>query len=415
MKTKLVIFIFLLICINGYSQTPSINETKLAFKSKDSVLVKQIINNLNVRLLQIENERKTAEALVSNTTSTEDVKKENIVKIKDTETEMANTEAAIKVENQKIVSFSDNYKKVFDANIKKANEELNVLKLAQNEATSVDAMDIKMLEVEKKEKEINKIINDRYSKLKSLTYSAVLPSLNRKYRKEFFEATYNNDIKNTKYLNSISVAGDKSGAVVQSEIITDNISAFRISFGTVVTATSNNSETQNNSVAKADAVKEVVKETEQDAFKRLLNGGGNFYAELILPLLTTYDGNSSDLFTSYSYASFKGAMDIKGFGNNIDTSTGNGSFGINSYIGMSSDSKKFNFFLQGNINYSFGSNEFYKNLGIKNEQGFLNGKIIAGVTLLSTFKVTAIVNTFGSDEKLRSGKVIIGVQVLPGF
>ena len=137
------------------------------------------------------------------------------------------------------------------------------------------------------EKEIERLISDRYDKLKSVTYSAFLPTLNKKYRNDFFEATYNNDITKTSYLNSISISGDDGGAIAQSEIITDNISAFRISFGTVITATSNESDSQNSPSSKADEQTTPTEETEQDALKRLINGGGNFYAELIFPLITT--------------------------------------------------------------------------------------------------------------------------------
>lgn len=413
MKKLFKIFIFL-ISVNSYCQTPSINETKLFSKSKDSVLKQKSITTLKVKYLILDTEKKEAEQLVNSSASTEDIKIKNRVIVKEKEAELIKTNTEIKAEEQKIISISDNYKKAFKVKLEKAINELETLKSEHSKLTDLDLLDIKLLEIEKKEKEIQNFENDRYSKLKSLTYSSFLPSLNKKYRREFFEATYNNDIKKTTYLNSIALSGDKSGAVAQSEIITDNISAFRISFGTVLTAASNNSETENDSISRMTS-DNMVKESETDALKRLINGGGNFYTELLLPLLTTYDGNLTDLFTSYSYASFKGAMDIKGFGNNIDTSTGNGSFGINTYVGISSESKKFNFFVQGNVDYCFGSNAFYKNLGLKNEQGFLNGKIITGVTLLSTFKVTAIINTFGSDEKLRSGKVQIGVQILPGI
>ena len=115
----------------------------------------------------------------------------------------------------------------------------------------------------------------------------------------------------------------------------------------------------------------------------------------------------------YSYISVKAATDIKGYGNDIDTSTGNGSAGLYLYLGFSSENREFNFFLQGNANYSMGSTEFYENLAIEHNNGFFNGKIIAGLTLKNNFRFTANFLTFGSEPSLRREKITLGFQFLP--
>lgn len=87
----------------------------------------------------------------------------------------------------------------------------------------------------------------------------------------------------------------------------------------------------------------------------------------------------------------------------------------NTYFGLSSDSKKFNFFLQANGNVTGGTKEFYRNLGLTNDKIFFNGKVIAGMTILNNFRLSATLSNYGSDEKIRSNKITVGVQILPGF
>lgn len=249
--------------------------------------------------------------------------------------------------------------------------------------------------------------------LLEIEYDGIFPTINKAYRNEFFKLMYNKNAE-TSFLNSFAISADTDGAVAQSEIVTDNIWAFRIAFGTIITAPSNKAdETTETALKVGEETSEALTE-ERDAFKRLINGGGNFYLEAIFPILSTNQANG-DQATAYLYANAKGAMDLKGFGNNLDTSTGNGSVGINGYLGASSANKKFNFFIYGNANYTFGTDDFYTNLGLEEEKPFFNARGVVGVTLLNAFKISATVNNFGSDEKLRTGKVLIGVQILPGF
>ena len=404
MKTKILSILIIICCYNGYGQIPSINESRLDLKTRTSKSASEIIKKLNDSLVILKSKDKLLSGLDTEVKKLmqKDITK-NLEKI-----EVINS--LINTLVLKTVTFSENYLTYYDKKIEAKNKEIdNLMEEHKNSSDDLKKLDSIYALITEKEIEVKNLKEARYKKLISLTYKAFLPTVEKEYRGDFFKATYNNNIEKTNYINSFAILGDQNGALAQSEIITDTFGAFRVSFGTVINAKSDKT------VDNASLPEAVASETEEDALKRLINGGGNFYLELILPLLTTYDGTTSDLFTSYTYANFRGAMDVKGFGNNIDTSTGNSSFGINSYIGASTDDKKFNFFIQGNINYNFGSEEFYTNLGIKDKQGFLNGKIIVGVSLLKSFKISAIVNTFGSDEKLRNSKIAIGIQVLPGF
>ena len=308
----------------------------------------------------------------------------------------------------------DSYKKHYEKIIKQKSDSIMILSIALEEAIgNIAKMDSITSIIDKKQKEVMIVENERDEKLSSFgKFKAFFPTIKKANRKQFFKSMYNNDTDKTSYINSFALSGDSNGASVQSEIITDNMSAFRVSLGTVITASADTAEEE--AQTEEEAKQKAQDETEQDAFKRLINGGGNFYLEIILPIIVT-NQNNGDQVTFYGYTKVKGAMDIKGFGNDIDTSTGNGSLGLNAYLGVSSDSKKFNFFLQSNVDYSFGTDDFYKNLGLKKEKAFLNGKIITGVALLNRFKISAIVSAFGSDEKLKRERIIIGVQILPGF
>ncbi|CAM4276463.1 hypothetical protein [Flavobacterium terrigena] len=233
-------------------------------------------------------------------------------------------------------------------------------------------------------------------------YNAWFPTWDEKYRNAFFEDVYNNTTGKANFLNAFSVVGNPKGITGQSEIVADKIQMLRVTFGTVISA-SNDSLTNTN--------------TQVDALQRLINGGGNFYFDGSLPFLTTIKGNDeNELLHFYSFLNAKVAADIKGYGNNLDASTYNSSVGFNCYGDMSSENKKFNFFLVTSTNFYWASTkEFYDSLGIDHNHGFLSGKLTIGVTLLNQFRFSANVLTFGSEEVIRSSKIGFGLQFLPNL
>lgn len=399
MKPNLLSAIFLFASATAFCQIPSINETKS--QTKDGISQKAF-NVLNRQLVTVKREKQNLENLSNE-------KKDSIVNVNEKIIEKSEEIATLeKLINQ---STFKNYESHFNLEIEKINDEIRDLENKHKDSVGNFAIMEKIEKrIETKRAELLRMEQKRDEKLGRKIYPTFFPSVRESSRNYFFEKMYNNSTDKTNYVNSFALSGDSDGATAQTEIITDNISALRISFGSVITANSNNTEIDEDT----NIEEKEQKETEQDAFKRLVNGGGNFYLEFILPLISTNNENEGWI-TSYTYANFKGAMDIKGFGNNLDTSAGNGALGINSYLGASSDNGKFNFFIQGNINYSIGTDEFYENLGLGNKRGFLNGKFILGLALLNTFKVSAIVSTFGSDEKVRNEKVMIGVQILPNL
>jgi len=315
----------------------------------------------------------------------------------------------VKVSTDKTNStLQDNYRKFYDAEIAKADAEISRLSLVMQNLTTVVALDSVNVLIQAQKDKKKSLEKDKIKKLSSLNYSWFLPTATTDGRDKFFAELYNKENDSTKYLNSIAINTNFEGASAQSELISDNLNWFRVSFGSVIAAQNEAEESDS-----PDEETSEKKETQEEAFTRLINGGGNFYLSFELPLLTTYNGQTNDLMIGYLFFQMKGATDIKGFGNNMETSTANGSFGFYGYLGASSENKNFNFFLQGNLDYSFGTKDFYSNLGITNERGFLNGKLITGVTFLQKFRLSAIVLAFGSDKSIRNERIAVGLQILP--
>jgi hypothetical protein len=291
------------------------------------------------------------------------------------------------------------YDKKIEDNIKKIEKlELDIVGI---EAV-YDALEQK-IKVDSIRNIIKNLETERDSILKEYRneYTGLFPSWHKEYRNDFFEYYYNTNDSKTSYLNSLAINYNNSGTVIQSEVIADTFGPVRIGFGTVVQSNDETPVTE----------QEITEQKQQDQLEALLNGGGNFYIETILPALTIHN-NSIAL---YSYFNNKTGTEIKGFSNNLDTNTFNTSLGSNLYFGMNSDEKKFNVFMQADFNLILASKSFYQNLQLAKEQPFFQGKLMVGVTFLSKFRLAAILNSFGSDEALRSGKVILGLQIIPGF
>lgn len=227
----------------------------------------------------------------------------------------------------------------------------------------------------------------------------LMPSLNHQFGSLFFRKFYYTNGKATNYLNSFALNYSNSGALIQSEVIADTYGPIRIGLGTLIQA---NSQTP-------DTPEEKEKEQQEDQLENLINGGGNFYLETIFPVFIY----AIDEFSSYLYLNNKTAMGLKGFSDSIDTSTFNSAFGMNLYLGANTAEKKFNFFINADANYNVASKEVYENLNIKDRKGFLTAKLVAGITFDQKFRLSATFNTLGSEEALRSGKVIVGLQIIP--
>lgn len=369
----------------SFSQVPSININSTTSINDNQIKMKE--------LLKIEKKlKKEIEKLIEGDSSK--TTKENELKSIISEKENELRKNYLYVINEE---YYNNQLAVVGDKIDKLKEDLEIAK-ADNNRDRLNAYvnDIKKLEKEKKNLEIEKI---RKLNPQENNYSWLLPSFNKTYRNAFFEDTYNNSTDETNYLNAFAIVGNPNGITGQSELIADNMKMFRITFGTVISATNDST---------------LEDETKVEALERLLNGGGNFYLDLTLPLTTTIKGNNDDFANLYAFANIKAASDIKGYGNDIEASTYNTSFGLNCYADISTENRKFNFFIIANSNFYYGcTKDFYENLNIEHTNGFLSGKVTIGVTLLNQFRLSANVLTYGSEPSVRSEKIGFGLQFLP--
>ncbi|PAM93171.1 hypothetical protein B4N84_19530 [Flavobacterium sp. IR1] len=412
MKLKIILIAFLaFISCEVKSQTPSINEAKSEAFLNNRKFKNEFTKTYNVDLNAL------------------DKKKERDLKVAGLEeTEKAGIKQKYEqdkadIKRQKDSLESDRsyfgYEAYYNAMIKRKVDSINTLyekveKWTYEDQTNENLKELKTVydSIYKKKIKLQKLITERDEKLAFAgSFNWFMPTFEKGNRKQFFHDMYNNETGKPIFLNSFALNGNGDATSVQNEVVTDNMWALRVTFGSVLSLASGKAEPGQTAEEVAAKTK---KETEQEALNRLLNGGGNFYLEFILPLATT-NQNNGDQITSYTYATARGAMDIESISSNIDTSTGNGTIGVSEYFGISSDSKKFNFFLQGNANFTFGTTDFYNNLGLMNAKPFFNGRVLAGVTILNNFRISAAVWTFGSDEKVRSNKVTVGVQILPGL
>ncbi|OXG04166.1 hypothetical protein BC749_102851 [Flavobacterium araucananum] len=411
MKSKITLTLaFLFIILKAEAQTPSINEAKSAVFTNSLSYQKDWKSFIDGRIKIIEEEKKSlATSLPSKKTETEKLDVSLKIMEKDQKIDSLRNSLENLRRDDAYQVYDDYYSEVIERKNDSINMYFTVIK-NQKGKLNLKALDSINGLINKKKAEREKELQERNERLASLDkFDWVLPTLARSNRKKFFHDMYSNNVDKPILLNSFALNSNSDATSVQNEIVTDNMWAVRVTFGSVLSISSgakNTAETPQEVAAK-DKYK-----AEQEALSRLVNGGGNFYLELLLPLFSTNQSNG-DQITSYSYANVKGAMDLKDLSSNVDTSTANGSVGVNSYLGISSDNKRFNFFLQGNMNYTLGNNGFYQNLGLSHEKAFLNGKVITGVTILNKFRLSAIITAFGSDEKIRSNKVTVGVQILP--
>lgn len=382
MKTKYLIILIVLITVSMQAQIPTLAERKSNLKELKSNIITNKINLLNQKKTELN------AALIDGSTIDSSAIKLNEVQL----SYLTQFEEKIDKSNSKD---SDEFEAIYKSLYRKKKDSINKLIKAKIVETK-KLTDVKTLERKKTEVEnLKEQVNFLKSELRSYNW---FPSSKNKYGNAFYKEFY--DIKDTltNYLNSFAINYSDLGAVAQSDVIADTFGPVRMSLGTFI---------QSNAKAPEDPA-EKEKLTENKQLEALLNGGGNFYLQTVFPVYHT----TNDYVTCYTYFNNRTALGIKGLNNAIDTSTFNSSLGANFYFGLNSDEKKFNVFLITDFNAIIASQSVYDNLQLAKKQPFFQGKLIVGITILDQFRLAATLNSFGSDEALRSGKVAIGIQVL---
>lgn len=234
------------------------------------------------------------------------------------------------------------------------------------------------------------------------------PSTRKNYKEDFFQEFYRENTLHTNYFNNISLVFGST--TVQSELLSDYAGPFRFAFGMVVNANSND-----NDEAETDPDSRVLEEDEsaqdtEDDLKRLINGGGNFYLSTQFPV----HAYSSPTFSEMLRLNLNFASDFEGIGNDVETSNFKYGLNVSSYLNLTSDQKKFNFFINADWGFIGGSDDFKDDFGLDdvfNKPAFL-GKAILGVSLDNRVTISITTKTISNYEGLRSEKVMVGIQLL---
>ncbi len=226
----------------------------------------------------------------------------------------------------------------------------------------------------------------------------------RSTRELAFESIYSKENEKSLYFGNeatLQFNSSGSGAVIETELASAYLGAFRVSFGSLLSNEGNNDES-----SEGDGEMEDVEDT--SAFQRLVSKGGNAYLEIAYPL---HYYQSKRAFT-YIYLGARAGVEIKEFNTDVDTSNGVGSIFGNLYYSVSTNNNEFNFFTNLNYGLYYGGDGFYKRLSIEDEKAFGFGNFTAGVTIQGNVRVAVTIATLSSDKDLRNNNIMISTQIL---
>jgi hypothetical protein len=298
------------------------------------------------------------------------------------------------------------FKAYYKSEIKKINDK--IIELEKTESP-VDIVAIKKIENQKEkllaskknlENNENIFAENKYNPNKFLPSSSF-------FRDYFFSTHYNNSTEHTNFLNALTILRNNTNNTISTELVTDNLSSFRISFGTVVAFSDENDMQTEEDEAEEDETEDSNAEENDKDLEKLLNGGGNFYLDFTLPVYTNY---SENVLSCYTYINLKTAADIKGFDSDIRDTSANFSFGISQYLAITSDNNKFNFALSASHNIHYGLKDFRENLDLPNRV-FFNANLSFFITVDSKFRI-ALRTNLASEPSLRTERIAFGLQLL---
>jgi hypothetical protein len=211
--------------------------------------------------------------------------------------------------------------------------------------------------------------------------------------KAFFDLVYGEENGKIHVLQNTGFSFGKKTGSVYSELVSGYLSAFRVSFGSMISSSS--SETQKN---------------EEEALQKLAANGGNTMLTFEYPLF--YLHSSNNLYNIISKLNAKGTADFPEFGTETKEWAGSALLGIDVYADAALSNNKMRFFGLFNANLIHGTDEFKTNLAI-GANDFIFGQLILGIVLNENIKLSFSVATFSSQPSLRHRKVVIGGQILP--
>ncbi|WP_397362008.1 hypothetical protein [Olleya sp. R77988] len=423
-KLKIFIPLFLFVVNPVLSQVLSVNKTSIIQnnKVKGNYLLKlkeQFVNQNEIQSLGIIKTDFSAvvlelEALKILTKTKIDIINDKISGLEKSSNNVLNGEQKkrLKILKEQKVKFNKNYNTINSLIFKAENIGVNFNKDAyyNNQIemfdNKINLIDEKLIETidftesidlkeklmrVRNEKDVFEVDYEKYKKNK-LKKKSWLPSNNKFFRTYFFKTHYNKENDKTELLNSLSFFKSDSIKTINTELVNDILWIGRISFSSTVVIDSEDND--------GDQKKE--KDVE-----KLINGGGNFYIDYSVPIYTNY---SKSIVNFYAFANVKIATDLKGFDNNIENTTANGSLGLNFLVDLSSNENKFNFSLATSSNLHYGTNDFFENLNLDNHL-FFNTNILGTITIENKYRI-ALRTNLASEPNIRTEKVAFGIQLI---
>ena len=279
-------------------------------------------------------------------------------------------------------------------------------------ANSTDEIDKKISRIRKIEDSINgfEIIINEFRKKNNKPDTGTFFSMFKKERKaEIFKRLYSEDVnQNLNLIRNTAFQLSSDGGVAESELISSFLGPSRVSIGTIIASVSNDNEDDDAMMMDNPMMTES---TETEAFQRLIAGGGNLFINFELPIFTYL----SKPVSVYLSGTARFNLDLAEVSGDINTSTGNGNLRGNIYVSFSTDDNSISFFGNASFGHYFGNSSFTESLNIMNRNDFSFGQVTTGLTISNKFRISATLNTLSNVESLRSGKVIIGAQILSGL
>lgn len=409
MKTKLLIIAIILMTFASYAQI-NIQERAIKNTLKDTPNLNFKISYNSINNLKMNKDNQTIQKIDSiqnDSISSDFTKFTKFIAI-----DSSFTDKIDKADIKDNVFFYD----YFIAEKEKLSKELNKLYDEKKEAnndfekliTLEQKINAKLIEVKDNDNILKKLktkIND--SNKQTLLFPSKLDT-----RDDFFENLYSKDNKDWYLLNNVSAQIGTNTSAMSTELISSYIKMVRISFGTLMTNSSENTTTTDTSTPADDTSAEPETDA-TDAFQRLLSsGGGNIFLNIDFPLFYT----NSTTATLFLNSNGRIGTTLKEFSRDIDTSTGSGSISLNLYGSIATDdNKSFIFFLNSSFGGYGGGTEYYNKLNLSKNGVFAFSQLTLGVDIAKAIRVTYTARTFGSDESLRSIRGMVGIQLLKGL
>lgn len=294
-----------------------------------------------------------------------------------------------KEKTQKKDTINDIINKYYDNSDPKSNSELLDSKKRKSDFKKVDSLRIELKNISIKQDSLYS------SYLKDLlNYNNWNWKFGSKKSKALFDIIYDGNGENFKTLGNSGFNFGSKSASIYSELVSGSIYCFRVSLGTMITSSSN------------DSLQQGKKE---EAYQRLVSYGGNTVLNIEYPLMFAH--TTDNYLNLISRLIVKGTSDLPAFGTSTDKWAGSGSIGIDIYGDASLSNNKLRFFFNLNENKIFGTDVYRNNLGIANNN-FTFGQLTLGLVFSNVFKISFIVATFSSEASLRNKSIIAGGQVL---